>query len=66
MAYPLFFSGRPCPSLAFRQDSAPEGHGHVPLIIKHLIQHTANGVVRSVGAQDKPSVRIHEVQTHCR
>ena len=62
---PLLFSGRPRPSLAFRQDSAPEGHRHVPPIVKHLFQHSANGVVESVGAQDEPSVRIQEVQTHC-
>ena len=61
----LLFSGRPRPSLAFRQDSSPEGHWHVPPIVKHLFQHSANGVVGSVGAQDEPSVRIHEVQTHC-
>ena len=61
----LLFSGRPRPSLAFRQDSAPEGHRHVPPIVRHLLQHSANGVVGSVGAQDKPSVGIHEVQTHC-
>ena len=60
----LLFSGRPRPSLAFRQDSAPEGHWHVPPIVKHLFQHSANGVVLSVDAQDEPSVRIHEVQTH--
>ena len=61
----FLFSGRPRPSLAFRQDSAPEGRWHVPPIVKHLFQQGANGVVRSVGAQDEPSVRIHEVQTHC-
>ena len=61
----LLFSGRPRPSLAFRQDSAPEGQGHVPPIVKHLFQHSTNGVVGSVGAQDEPSVRIHEVKTHC-
>ena len=61
----LLFSGRPCLSLAFRQDSAPEGHWHVPPIIKHLFQHSANDVVGCVSAQDEPSVRIHEVQTHC-
>ena len=61
----LLFTGRPRPSLAFRLDSAPEGHGHVPPIVKHLLQHSANGVVGSVGAQDEPSVGIHEVQTHC-
>ena len=61
----LLFSGRPRPSLAVRQDSAPEGHGHVPPIVKHLLQHSANGVVGSISAQDEPSVRIHEVQTHC-
>ena len=61
----LLFSGRPRPSLAFCQDSAPERHGHVPPIVKHLLQHSANGVVRSLGAQDEPSVGIHEVQTHC-
>ena len=61
----LLFTGRPRPSMAFRQDSAPEGHGHVPPILKHLLQHSAYGVVRSVGAQDEPSVGIHEVQTHC-
>ena len=37
----------------------------MPPIVKHLFQHSAKGVVRSVGAQDEPSVRIHEVQTHC-
>ena len=61
----LPFSGRPRHSLAFRQDSAPEGPWHVPPIVKHLFQPSANGVVGSVGAQDEPSVRIHEVQTHC-
>ena len=61
----LLFSGRPRPSLAYRQDSAPEGYGHVPPVVKHLLQHSANGVVGSVGAQDEPSVGIHEVQTHC-
>ena len=54
----LLFSGRPRPSLAFRQDSAPEGHRHVPPIVKHLLQHSANGVVGSVGAQDEPSVWV--------
>ena len=61
----LYFLGRPRPSLAFCQDSAPEGHRHVPPIVKHLFQHSSNGVVGSVGAQDEPSVRIREVQTHC-
>ena len=61
----LLFTGRPRLSLAFRQDSAPEGHRHVPPVVKHLLQHSANGVVGSVGAQDEPSVGIHEVQTHC-
>ena len=61
----LLFSGRPRPSLTFRKDSASEGHWHVPPIVKHLFQHSVNGVVGSVGAQDEPSVRIHEVQTHC-
>ena len=61
----LLFSARPRLSLAFRQDSAPEGHWHVPPIVKHLFQHSAYGLVRSVGGQDELSVRIHEVQTHC-
>ena len=61
----LLFSGRPHLSLPFSQDSGPEGHWHVPPIVKHLLQHSTIGVVRSVGAQDEPSVRIHEVQTHC-
>ena len=61
----LLFSGRPRPPLAFRQDSASEGHRHVTPIVKHLSQHSSNGVVGSVGAQDEPSVRIREVQTHC-
>ena len=61
----LLFSGRPRPSLAFCQDSAPEGHWHVPPIVQHFLQHSANGVVGSISAQDEPSVRIHEVQTHC-
>ena len=47
----LLFSGLPRPSLAFRQDSAREGHGHMPPIVKHLLQYSANGVVGSVGAQ---------------
>ena len=33
----LLFTGRPRPSLAFRQDLAPEGHVHVPPVVKHLL-----------------------------
>ena len=61
----LLFSGRPRPSLVFCQDSAPESHGHVPPIVKRLLQHSAYGVVGSIGAQVEHSFRIHEVQTHC-
>ena len=61
----LILSGRQPPSLAFRQGSAPEGHCHLPPIVKHWFQHSANGVVGSVSAQDEHSVRIHKVQTHC-
>ena len=61
----LLLAVRPCPSLAFREDPAPEGHEHVPLIIKHVLQHGADGVVRGVCAQEEPSTWIHEVQTHC-
>ena len=42
-----------------------KGHRHVPPIVKHLFQHSSNGLVGSVGAQDEPSIRIHEVQTLC-
>ena len=35
----------------------------MPPVVKHLLQHSANGVVVSVGAQNEPSVGIHEVQT---
>ena len=61
----FLFSGRPRPSLGFCQDSAPEGHWHVPPIVKHLLQHSTYSLVGSFSAQDKPSVRIHEVQNHC-
>ena len=61
----LLLPGRPCPPVAFRQDSAPECHRHVPPIAKHLLQHGTNGVVGGVRSQEKPSVRIHKVQTHC-
>ena len=54
-----------CLSLAFRQDSAPEGHKHAPPIIGHLHQPRADGVVGGVCAQDKPSIWIYEMQTHC-
>ena len=37
----------------------------MPSIVTHLLQHGAYGAVRGVCAQDEPSVRIHEVQTHC-
>ena len=46
----LLSPGRPRRSVSFRQDSAPEGHWHVPPIVKHLLLHSANGVVGSVGA----------------
>ena len=62
MAYASFSRGV---HVRLWQDSAPEGHGHVPPVVKHLLQHSANGVVGSVGAQDEPSAGIHEVQTHC-
>ena len=62
----LLLLGRQRPSLAFRQDSAPEGDGHVPLIVEHLLQHGVDGVVRGACVQDEPSVRIQEMQTHCR
>ena len=65
MAYASFSRGvhvRLWPSARTRLQ---KGHGHVPRIVKHLFQHSANGVVGSVGAQDEPSVGIHEVQTHC-
>ena len=37
----------------------------MPSIIKHLLQHRVDRVVKGVCAQDEPSVRIHEVQNHC-
>ena len=60
----FLLTGRPCPPLAFCQDSAPEGHGHVPLIVKHLFHHGTYGVIGGFSAQDESSVRIHEVQGH--
>ena len=54
-----------CPSLAFRQHWAPEGHKHVPPIIQHLHQPCADGVVGGVCAQDKPWIWFYEMQTHC-
>ena len=65
MAYASFSRGVHVRLWPSARTSAPEGHGHVPPVVKHLLQHSANGVVRSVGAQDEPSVGIHEVQTHC-
>ena len=65
MAYTSFSRGVHV-RLWLRQDSAPEGHWHLPPIEKHLFEHSAKGVVGTVGAQDEPSVRIHEVQTHRR
>ena len=61
----LLLKGHPRLPLAFCQDSAPQGQGHVPPIIQHLLQHCASPVVGGVCEQDEPSVRIHEMQTHC-
>ena len=59
MAYISFSRG-----LHVRLWPAPEGHGHVPPIVQHYLQHRDDCLVGGVCGQDEPSVRINEVQTH--
>ena len=61
----LLFSGLQRPSLAFRQDLAPEGYREVSSSVQPFPQHCAYCVVRGVCTQDKHSIRPSEERAHC-
>ena len=46
--------------LAKNKDLASEGDGHMRLIILPLLEDRSNRIVRSVGTEDEPFVRVDE------